>query len=151
MRLEGIVPPDTLWHIKMMSPPLKGEMSIRRSIVDSMISSLRQVFPMSDRWELLYSILKIYVIAILHEYAFPKIDTEPNAVFEQSFGFFASKGCHADAALMHVNCACVLRGIESDQFTYDITNGTLTLSQPICEGYDTNIEYSVVFDGWLIT
>ena len=146
MRLEGIVPPDTLWHIKMMSPPLKGEMSIRGNTVDTMISSLRQVLFVSDCWELLYSFLKIYVIAILHEYAFPKIDTEPNAAFEQSFVFFASRGCHDSAALMHVNCFCVLRGIESDQFTYDITNGTFILNQPVCEGYDTNIEYPVVFD-----
>ena len=56
MRIGGIVPPDTLWHIKMMSPPLKGEMSIRWSIMGTMISSLRQVCLVSDCWELLYSI-----------------------------------------------------------------------------------------------
>ena len=30
MRSEGTVPPDTLWHIKMMSPPLSNEMTIRK-------------------------------------------------------------------------------------------------------------------------
>lgn len=146
MRIGGIVPPDTLWHIKMMSPPLKGEMSIRWSIMGTMISSLRQVCLVSDCWELLYSILTSHVVAINHEYTFPKIDTEPDAVFEQSLVFFASKGCYDNMALMRVNYVCVLRGIDSDQFTYDIVNGTFVLNQPVCEGYDTNTEYSVMFD-----
>ena len=47
---------------------------------------------------------------------------------------------------MRVNYVCVLRGIDSDQFTYDIVNGTFVLNQPVCEGYDTNTEYSVMFD-----
>ena len=146
MRIGGIVPPDTLWHIKMMSPPLKGDMSIRWSIMGIVISSLRQVCPMSECWELLYSILTNHIVAIIHEYTFPKIDTEPDAVFEQSFVFFASKGCYDRAILMHVNFACVLREIESNHFTYDITNATFILKQPVCEGYDTNTEYSVMFD-----
>jgi len=32
MRSEGTVPPDTLWHIKMMSPPLSSEMTIRKML-----------------------------------------------------------------------------------------------------------------------
>ena len=27
-RSNGVVPPDTLWHIRMMSPPVEGENTI---------------------------------------------------------------------------------------------------------------------------